>query len=65
MTPDEIKTRYNVLLERVRRMRGLQVHYKRYRTEDDRKRMVALERLVDNLVSEEVKRKESKQIEIN
>ena len=64
MTQDEIQKKYDRLVDRVRRMRGLQKEYFKYRASDDLKKAKTLEREVDQIIEEEVKTQKSNQQEI-
>jgi len=61
MTQEEIQKKYDHLLDRVARMRNLQINYDRYRVSADRDKMVSLQRQVDELVKNEFKAKRSQQ----
>jgi hypothetical protein len=62
MSTEDLSKRYHHLLDLSARVRSAQVHYYRYRTEKER--LKALERQLDNLLRDEFKRINSKQIEI-
>ena len=64
MNTEEIQKKYDRLLDKVRRMRGLQREYFKYRVGEDLKRAKAMEREVDQIIDEEVKAKKSNQPEI-
>lgn len=64
MTQEELQKKYDRLVDRVRRMRGLQREYFKYRVGEDLKKAKVLEREVDHLLDEEVKNKKSNQQEI-
>lgn len=64
MTIEELQKKYDHLVERVARMRAVQDHYEKYRIGADRDRKRALEKQVDGIVTEEMKRKGSQQKEI-
>lgn len=64
MTPDELQTKYDRLIDLVRRMRGRQKDYFKYRARPDLDASKNLERQVDNLLKSEVEKKESKQQEL-
>lgn len=64
MTQEDLQKKYDRLFEKVRRMRGMQREWFKYRVGDDLKRAKVLEREVDQLIDEEVKLKKSNQPEI-
>lgn len=64
MTEGEYKVRYLNLVDKVRRMRGHQKQYFRYRASDDLRRAKAWEREVDKIIAEEVKTQRSNQKEL-
>lgn len=61
MTYDDLKKKHELLLEKVRRMRALQIDYFKYRASSDLDRAKRLEREVDYLVKVEVKEQRSQQ----
>lgn len=58
---EELQKKYDRLVDKVRRMRGVQKEYVKYRTRQDWDLSKRLEREVDALISEEVKQQKSKQ----
>lgn len=67
MTEEQIKyliSRHDTLVEKVRRMRGYQKEYFKYRTRQDLELSKRFEREVDKLLNEEVEIKKSNQKEI-
>ena len=64
MTQEELQKKHDRLVDKVRRMRGMQKEWFKYRVGDDLKRAKVLEREVDQLIDEEVKLKKSNQPEI-
>ena len=64
MTPEELQKRYDRLINKVRQMRGLQREYARWRAKVDWEKSRRLEREVDALIEEEVKRMKSNQKEM-
>lgn len=64
MTLSELENKYNHLVDRVARMRAVQTHYEKYRIGTDRDRKRALEKQVDDIVKDEMKKKGSQQKEI-
>lgn len=63
MTPDEIKARYDHLLDKVRRLRGYQKEYFKYRASRDLQLAKRFEREVDDMIKTEVEIQKSKQKE--
>lgn len=61
MTQEELQNRYDLLLDKVRRLRGMQKEFFKYRAKSDLKRCRVLERDVDKLIEGEVKIIKSKQ----
>lgn len=59
MDRELLEIKYRLLLDKVRRMRGVQKEYFRYRCSEDLKRARRLEREVDQIIQEEVKIKQS------
>lgn len=64
MTEAEIQTKYDRLLEKVRRMRGYQKEYFKYRASSDLQLAKRFEREVDQLIADEVKIQKSNQKEM-
>ena len=64
MTQEELQAKYDLLLDKVRRMRGFQKEYLKYHAIQDKERMQALQRQVDAIIDQEVKVMKSKQPEI-
>ncbi len=64
MNMEDFQKKYEHLVDRVRVMRGCQREYFKYRAKVDLERSKRLEREVDGLIEEEVKRQKSKQQEI-
>ena len=64
MTQEELQKKHDRLVDKVRRMRGMQKEWFKYRVGDDLKRAKVLEREVDQLIDEEVKLMKSNQPEI-
>ncbi|RFM30053.1 hypothetical protein [Deminuibacter soli] len=62
MTQEELQKKYNHLLEKVRRMRGVQKEFFKYRARADLDLSRRLEREVDHLIQDEVNNQKSKQI---
>ena len=61
MTQEEIQKKYDQLVEKVRRMRGHQKEFFKYRAKVDLDAARRFEREVDKLIEEEVKQKKSQQ----
>lgn len=61
MTQEELQKKYDQLVEKVRRMRGHQKEFFKYRAKVDLDAARRFERDVDKLIEEEVKQKKSKQ----
>ncbi|MGN6491195.1 MAG: hypothetical protein ACTHLE_04305 [Agriterribacter sp.] len=61
MSHEELQKKYERLVEKVRMMRGHQKEYFKYRGSDSLERARRLEREVDQLIDEEVRRQKSKQ----
>lgn len=61
MSQEELQQKYDRLIDRVRRMRGRQKEYFKYRASSDLEAARRLEREVDKLLNEEVKAQQSKQ----
>lgn len=55
------KTRYSKLMDLIRRVRGHQIEYFRYRSRDILDKSKHLEKVLDAILKEEVKKKESGQ----
>lgn len=64
MTQEELEKRHDRLIDKVRKMRGYQKEWFKYRVGEDLKRAKVLEREVDQLIDEELKFKKSNQTEI-
>jgi hypothetical protein len=64
MTPEEVEQKYLRLVDRVRRMRGYQREWDKFHCSSDKEYKRRLEREVDELIIEEVKKQKSKQQEI-
>lgn len=64
MSPQDQHTRYLKLMKLSRRCRSLQVNFYRYKTDDNKKAMIRAQIELDNFLLSEVKRLESKQLEI-
>lgn len=64
MTLEELQQKYDRLVDKVRKMRGVQKEYFKYRAKVDLDRARRLEREVDDLIGEEVKIQQSKQKEL-
>lgn len=64
MTHEEIKAKYDRLVDYVRRMRGWQKEYFRYRSSEAKSKAMALERQVDQIIDQEVKIQKSKQADL-
>lgn len=64
MTTEELNAKYDRLFELVRKMRGRQKEFFKYRASVDLQESRRLERQVDTLIADEVKRKQSQQKEL-
>lgn len=64
MSQEEIKKRYDRLLEKTRQVRGWQKQWYKYHVQSDLQVAKRLERELDQMIAEEVKIKESNQGEI-
>jgi hypothetical protein len=64
MTTEEIQKKYEVFFNKVRRMRGHQKEYFRYRASSDLQLAKRFEREVDELIKKEVEERKSNQKEI-
>jgi 23S rRNA A2030 N6-methylase RlmJ len=64
MTQEDLQKKYDRLVDKVRRMRGWQKEYQKYHASSDRELAKRFEREVDQLVKDEVDRKNSKQLEL-
>lgn len=61
MTHEELQKKYDILVEKVRRMRGHQKEYFKYRASSDLQSARRFEREVDGIIEEAVKIQKSKQ----
>lgn len=64
MSNDELQQKYDRLFEKVRRMRGYQKEYFKYRVKNDLETAKRFEREVDKIIDDEVKLKKSNQTEL-
>jgi hypothetical protein len=64
MTQEDLQKKYDRLFDKVRRMRGWQKEYQKYHASSDRGLAKRFEREVDQLIKDEVDRKNSKQLEL-
>jgi hypothetical protein len=64
MTQEELQKKYDRLLDKARRVRGVQKEYFKYRLVQDLELARRLERELDLLISEEVKVQKSNQSEL-
>lgn len=64
MTQEELQIKYDHLADKVRRMRGVQKEYFKYRAKQDLELSKRLEREVDALISQEVQQQKTKQKEL-
>jgi hypothetical protein len=64
MTQEDLQKKYDRLLDKVRQMRGWQKEYQKYHASSDRELAKRFEREVDQLLKDEVDRKNSKQLEL-
>lgn len=64
MTTQELEERYNRLVDAVRKMRGCQKEYFKYRAKTDLEKSKHWERQVDAIVGDHVRQQESKQKEL-
>lgn len=64
MTESEIQTKYNRLIDLLRKMRGAQKEYFKYRARTDLDAAKKYEREVDHIIIEEVKNLKSNQTEM-
>jgi hypothetical protein len=64
MSTEELQTKYDKLFDKVRQMRGYQKEYFKYRASSDLEKSKRFEREVDQIIKDEVQKKESKQIDI-
>lgn len=64
MTQEELQRKYDTLFEKVRRMRGHQKEYFKYRTGKDLETAKRIERELDQLIKVELERRNSKQGEL-
>jgi hypothetical protein len=64
MTLEELQRKYDHLLNTIRKMRGHQKEYFRYRARSDLDLSKRAEREVDKIIAEEVKNKKSQQKEL-
>lgn len=64
MSTEELQVRYDQLVDKVRRMRGAQREYFKYRAKTDLDLSKRLEREVDKMIQDEVDKQKSKQKEM-
>lgn len=64
MTQQELQKKYDYLFDKIRRMRGVQKDYFKYRAKSDLEILKKIERDVDLFIEKEIKEINSKQTEI-
>lgn len=64
MSQEELQKKYDQLFDRVRRMRGHQKEYFKYRASSDLQLAKRFEREVDELIKKEIEQRKSNQKEI-
>lgn len=64
MSTEDLQNKYDRLVDKVRRMRGWQKEWHKYHVRSDLEKAKRLEREVDQLLTEEVNARKSKQREI-
>lgn len=64
MSQDELQKKYDQLIEKVRRMRGHQKEYFKYRASSDLQLAKRFEREVDELIKKEMEERKSNQKEL-
>lgn len=64
MTLDELQRKYDLLAKYVKRMRSYQMKYYKYKAVQDKNNMLRYQSKVDKLLADDVKKKESKQLEM-
>lgn len=64
MSQEELQKKYDQLVEKVRRMRGHQKEYFKYRASSDLQLAKRFEREVDELIKKEIEQRKSNQKEI-
>ncbi|GEO08728.1 hypothetical protein [Segetibacter aerophilus] len=64
MTQEDLQRKYNLLALYVLRMRSYQMKYYKYKAAKDNKNMLRYQAKVDKMLANDVKVKESKQLEL-
>jgi hypothetical protein len=64
MTPEGLKKRYLEFLEAVKKMRGWEQQYEKYKIESDRRKMIRARHQVDEMLRQEIKQAGIQQAQI-